>query len=53
MAGFCICFDSRTTGFISGSDVGYENKRGNKADSKVFGLSVWMNEAAVFCNREH
>lgn len=34
-------------GLANGSGVECENQRGGKADSKVGGLSIWMNGASV------
>lgn len=34
-------------GLVNGSDVECENQRGGKVDSKVGGLSIWMNGVSV------
>lgn len=36
------------TSFVYGLDVGYGGKRGIKNNSKVLGLSIWLNRVGFF-----
>lgn len=38
--------------FADGLNVGYKRKRGVEGDSKIFGLSIWWNGAAIFWDGE-